>query len=309
MSTSACTWIEREEIFERYVRGALADAERDAFEAHYFECAACLAALQAYKALHAALRASPAPAGDRVAPPVPRRSWRWAIVPLAASAVLVAAVVWYWSSVPAPTTPFGSTETAASLRPAAPVAQPPASVSAPAAPPVSSPAVPRSSPPAAPPESPAVPLAVLARVEPPLYAPLALRGARDGATETFDAAMRLYVTGDYAGALPGLRKAAGTKPDEVQYVFFLAVCQLLTGDASGAAVGLRQTIALGESPFLEEAHILLAKAFLQQRQIPAARDQLRRAIDRHGRLEPVARRLLGQLESLPAGGRDRPPNH
>jgi len=309
MSTSACAWIEREEIFERYVRDALADAERDAFEAHYFECAACLATLQAYKALHAALQASPAPAGNRAVLPVRRRSWGWALVPLAASAVLVAAAVWYWSSAPAPTTPLGSTETVASLRPAAPVAQAPASVSAPAARSAPSPAAPRPSPPTAPPESPAEPIAVLARVEPPLYAPLALRGALDGATETFDAAMRLYVTGDYAGALPGLRQAAGMKPDEAQYVFFLSICQLLTGDAAGAAGGLQQTIALGESPYLEEAHFLLAKAFLQQRQIPAARDQLRRAIDRHGRLEPAARLLLGQLESLSAGGRDRPPDH
>ena len=107
--------------------------------------------------------------------------------------------------------------------------------------------------------------------------------------------MRLYAAGDYAGAIPALRAAAALKPDAPQMSFFLAACQLLDGDTKAAAAGLERTIALGESPYLEEAHFYLAKAWLGLGRVPDARDHLRRTIDLRGRLEQDARRLLAQL--------------
>jgi tetratricopeptide (TPR) repeat protein len=142
-------------------------------------------------------------------------------------------------------------------------------------------------------------LSVLARVEAPPYAPVVLRGPHDEAAAKFDEAMRRYVKREYAGALPGLSAAAGLKPDVPQHVFFLAVCQLLTGQLDPAVAGLQKTIALGDSPYLEEAHFYLAKARLRQGDIPAAREELGKVIDRHGRIEDDARRLLAQLDALP----------
>jgi tetratricopeptide (TPR) repeat protein len=106
------------------------------------------------------------------------------------------------------------------------------------------------------------------------------------------------VDGDYAGAIPGLRAAAGLRPDAPQYAFFLGACQLLTNQVDPAVADFQRAIALGESPFLEEARFYLAKARLRQGNLPAARDELARTIERRGRLEEDARQLLAQVNAL-----------
>jgi len=154
---------------------------------------------------------------------------------------------------------------------------------------------------AQPAQQPVVALSVLARVEPPIYIPLVLRGPRDEAVEKFDAAMRRYAEGDFAGALPGLASAAGLNPQAANAVFFLAVCQLLTDRPEDAVEGFQRTIALGESPYLEEAHFYLAKTRLRQGDVAAARQELERTIRRRGRLETDARALLAQFGQISAG--------
>jgi len=139
---------------------------------------------------------------------------------------------------------------------------------------------------------------MLARVAPPPYAPAALRGPNDEAGAKFDAAMRLYVKGDYAGALKGLEAAVALEPNAPQYAFFLGVCHLLTERTDPAVAELQKAIAIGESPYLEEAHFYLAKARLRQGEIAAAREELQRTIERQGRLEAEARRLLAQVDAL-----------
>jgi anti-sigma factor RsiW len=84
----ACTWIERDEVFEGYVRGTLGPEERHAFEEHFFGCEACFDKVETYRALHAELRA--AAADVPVTLPVFSRTWRW--VSIAAAAGLVAMV-------------------------------------------------------------------------------------------------------------------------------------------------------------------------------------------------------------------------
>jgi TolA-binding protein len=301
-----CLYSARDEIFEGYVRGTLGAEQRDAFEDHYFACAACLARVRAYDGLHAELgrlAADPLPE-----PAVPQRRARWWVPATAAACLVVVAAVAFWVRSPAPVPPGNAVAVA-------PAPQPPAAVAAPQAPTATPPAaaqrqaraVPSQSGPVGQPATqspglapaPVVALSVLARVEPPPYAPVALRGPHDEAAAKFDDAMRRYVKRDHTGALPGLSAAAGLKPDVPQYVFFLAVCQLLTGHLDPAVAGLRKTIALGESPYLEEAHFYLAKARLRQGDVQAAREELAKAIDRHGRIEDDARRLLAQLDALP----------
>jgi tetratricopeptide (TPR) repeat protein len=152
-----------------------------------------------------------------------------------------------------------------------------------------------------------VALSVLAQVSPPAYIPVVLRGPRDEAVERFEAAMARYVEGDYAGTIPGLRAAAELNPSSAQISFFLAACELLTDQPEPAAAGFERTIALGESPYLEEAHFYLAKTRLRQGRVPAAQEQLRQTAARHGRLEQEARRLLRQL-GAPSSDKDRPPD-
>jgi tetratricopeptide (TPR) repeat protein len=301
MKNVTCAWIGRDEIFEDYVRDALRPEDRDAFEAHYFACAACAGRLETYQALQAELAALPAEASAEAPARAQARGWPWrrALVPLGASLVLLA-VAALWVRPPAPTAPE-STVAVAPARPPA-VAAPPAEPSMPEQKPAAA-----KDQPARPAAPLVVALSVLARVEPPLYVPLALRGGRDEAAEAFDAAMRLYAAGDYAGAIPGLRAAADLNPEAPRTLFFLAACLLLTGDTGGAAEGFERAIALGDSPYLEDARFYLAKARLRQGRVTAAREELRQVASLRGRLEQDARRLLGQLDAL-AAGKDRPPD-
>jgi tetratricopeptide (TPR) repeat protein len=300
MTKDPCPQAARDDVFEAYVRGSLGDAERERFEDHYFVCAACLARLRAYEGLRAELAGSAVDAP--AAQPADVGRWRWALLPVAAGLVLVvAAALWFRGSAPVP---MASTvavapapQSAPAASPAAPRA-PEAVVPAPvvAQPEPSVPATKQARPSASPP---VVALSVLARVEPPPYAAAVLRGPHDEAAAKFDAAMGRYVKRDYRGAVPGLEAAIALRPDVPQYAFFLGVCHLLTERADPAVAELQKAIAIGESPYLEEAHFYLAKARLRHGDIAAAREELQRTIERQGRLETEARRLLAQLDALP----------
>lgn len=76
-----CTDVEQRDIAENYVLGRLTEADREAFEQHYFECSRCFAELEAVRAVRDALAQPP-----RRATPV--RRWQW----LAAAAALLLAV-------------------------------------------------------------------------------------------------------------------------------------------------------------------------------------------------------------------------
>ena len=73
---------------ERYVLGELSEAEREAFETHYLQCADCLEELERYRDLQTALqRAAPSIRAEPFTPAA-RRQWVWG-----AAAVSVVAVI------------------------------------------------------------------------------------------------------------------------------------------------------------------------------------------------------------------------
>jgi TolA-binding protein len=81
-----CSDVEQASIIERYLHAQLSDAEREAWESHYFECDRCFAALEALTAVRDAVRI----AGP---PPVPVRQprhWAWPVFGLAATAAAAA---------------------------------------------------------------------------------------------------------------------------------------------------------------------------------------------------------------------------
>jgi hypothetical protein len=287
MKQTACPWLARGDVFEGYVRDTLGQEERHAFETHYFDCDSCAARLQVYQGLQTALAATAAGAPARQ--PVRAWPWWWVAAPVTAGVLIIVAATALWLRWPAPAAPESTLAVAVTPAPSPPAAPPQSTVSAPTA----------AAPPSAAPAPPLVALSVLARVAAPAYLPATqLRAAPSEAAERFDAAMRRYVDGDYAGAIPGLRAAAGLRPDAPQYAFFLAACHLLTNQVDPAVTDFQRAIALGESPFLEEAHFYLAKARLRQGNLPAARDELTRTIERRGRLEDDARQLLAQVNAL-----------
>jgi Flp pilus assembly protein TadD len=108
--------------------------------------------------------------------------------------------------------------------------------------------------------------------------------------------MTQYARGDYRGAITGLRAAARLDPDAAHAAFFLGISCVLSGQHDEGIRALRQTIQLGDSPFLEEAHFYLAKALLQRNDSVSARQELMRTIELKGTLEQQARQLLAELD-------------
>jgi tetratricopeptide (TPR) repeat protein len=139
-------------------------------------------------------------------------------------------------------------------------------------------------------------LIMLARIEPPSYIPPALRGAEDEATERFRSGMKHYQDGRYGQAIPDLRAAAELNPERASIRFFLGICFLLAGQTDAGIEDLQETIALGESVYLEEAHFYLAKAFLGKGDIGRAREELNWVLERGGNLKEEAARILAQLQ-------------
>ena len=138
----------------------------------------------------------------------------------------------------------------------------------------------------------------LARVEPPRYEPQRLRDVPDEATKRFQRGMEHYRKADYAGAVEDLRAAAELDPDAPHIRFFLGISDLMLGDDDAAIDRLRATIALGDSSYLEEAHLYLAKAFLRRKDLDAAEAELKKLVQLQGSGSGEARRLLTQVERL-----------
>jgi len=135
----------------------------------------------------------------------------------------------------------------------------------------------------------------LARIEAPEYAPVRLRGATDEARQRFRSAMELYSTGDCVSAIPGLEEAANLDPNAPDISFYLGASYLLTDRTSEGIAELEHTVDLGDTPYLEEALLLLAKAHLGIGDIPKARNELRRVLELDGDFSGQVRYLLERI--------------
>lgn len=259
-----CKEAEERNILEDYLLDRLTEVEREEFEKHYFECRTCFSELQTRLALQTELWRQPAvPARARGASLL--RTWIWAPA-FAAIVTLSSAGIWWYS--------------VHNRQPSQQVASPPVSPNVPVQ--VQSPSVARS-------------LEELARVEPPPYSGVVLRGAEDESHETFHKAMQFYVKGDYAHAIPGVRAAAKANPQSASFNFYLGACYLLAGQTNPAIVSFRQTVSLGDPAYSESAHFYLAKAYLRKKEVARAKDELQKTVQSHGSLEVEAAEILGQL--------------
>ena len=272
--TMDCGRVAREEILESYLAGRLTEQDREAFEGHFFECARCFDELRMLQTIRDVL-----PKVTReVKAKGTHRLTRW--VPafgLAAAAVLTVGTLLLLrpSSIPSPPELTKSTSPSEGPTPVTPNREEP-----------------QSSP------APGPSLEQLARVEPPRYEPVRLRGAADEATQRFERGMAHYRKGDYAGAVEALRAAAELEPDAPQIRFFLGISHLRLGQDGAAIDRLRATIALGDSAYLEEAHWYLAKAFLRRKDFGAAETQLKKVVQLGGPKSGEARQLLTDLGRL-----------
>ena len=268
-----CTLPVREEILERYLAGNLGEEACETFEEHYFGCARCFDELQTLQAIRDELTRSSA----EVEPGRRRTALVW--VPAAVAAALILAVggaTWLREVRPV------VSETIRSGPPPAPTS---ATVPQPAAP-------------AAPPAAPVPSLEQLARFEPPAYQPSTLRGVPDEATARFLRGMTAYRKADYNEAVADLRLAADADPDAPHIRFFLGITHLMLGQRDLGIDRLRGTIALGDSPYLEDAHFYLAKALLARNDLAGAESELNKVIQLQGQGSDQARHLLSQVRIL-----------
>lgn len=254
-----CEEVERDELVEHYVLGRLEKAQQEAFEDHYFSCSECLERLRIVEETR----------GELAAQAVVVRPYRWRRVAagLAAAATLVLAVrvgqdIWNRRDVPPPSGPQGRD----------------VSLSAPATPSVTAP----------------LPSA-LGRIELPPYSPPRLRSTTTEAQRVFRDGMTSYTAGDCAAAIPTLRRALAIDESMTSARFYLAACELQSGRAQEASDHLQRVVAVGESPYFEDAHFFLAKAYIQLGNLAAARQQLARVVALRGDRLTEAQRLIDQL--------------
>ena len=294
----SCEQVLREELARRYLLSALGAADQEAFEQHYVECASCFDDLENMRLLRQALALGVAAGEAASAARGGRAPWRWGAT--AAVVAFVAAGLYLgWVSTNGPARgPDDGEGHLAEQRPAVAIqgaeapAQPlPESASRaqtqPSAPRVVAGGTARSA-----------ELAALAVVQAPRYMPATLRGALDDAGRHFREAMRLYVSRDYGAAKAELRAAAGLDRERPDIAFFLGICALLTDEPVAAIGELRRTIALGESPYLEEAHFYLAKAHVRRGELGEAAAQFEATVRLRGEREQEARKLLQTLEAF-----------
>jgi len=266
-----CKEVQELDIAERYLLDRLTEPEREEFEKHYFECGSCFSQLQTGLAVQEDLRRQP-PIPEQARGASLRGAWVWAPA-FATIVVLLSAGIWWYS---------------------AQISSP--SQQAVTSPPNASPEV--SVQPQTPPAAPSIQSASmqeLARVEPPPYSDMVLRGAEDAGHEAFRNAMQYYVKGDYPHAIPGVRAAVKASPRTPSFNFYLGACYLLAGQTDLAVVSFRKTVSLGDPAYSESAHFYLAKAYLRKNAVSAADDELQRTIRLRGDHEGEARDILRQL--------------
>ena len=268
-----CDRASREEIFESYLTDRLNEEDRAAFEEHYFGCPRCFDELQTLQAIREQLRTDGAEFEGNANRTVPR----WAQAAGLAAAVVLAAGTMLWMRAPGPSGVQKET---------APPVQSQAESPRRPQPQESERAVPGPS------------LEQLARIQAPPYQPIRLRGVPDEATARFQRGMERYRKADYAGALAELRGAAELDPEASHIRFFLGICHLMVSEDDAGIERLQATIGLGDSPYLEEAHLYLAKAFLRRKDFGAAETQLKTLIQLRGSKGAEAGQLLTRIQEL-----------
>lgn len=315
-----CARIADLDFVERYVLGQMEEAEQASFEAHFFECPDCFAAVQAMQTAQSVLRerppqqaAEPQPAptqtGSVQSAGPPNRVVDFSTHPargkngdtgsgrsrllasgatwigLAAAASLAGVMVWspWRAHGPEDTLPQQQGPAMAQQRP---TPDPGVGKPAPGTGTATTPSATTSTPsgtgvaPKPTPVRSLISLDTLALVAPPPYLPLQTRGADGGSGEAFTAAMAKYSAKDYRGAIDGLKPIVEAQPDAAPAAFYLGVSYLAAGEPAAASAVLNRVAAGNVSPFGDEAHFYLAKAALRAHDLDRAERELSIAIER-----------------------------
>ena len=132
----------------------------------------------------------------------------------------------------------------------------------------------------------------------PIYLGVPVRSSEASADSLFNAAMDRYSAARYDEAAAGLESALAAGVDSAPAEFFLGASLLMEDRLRDAADAFERVIALGDTPYLAEAHYYLAKALLRLGRPQEANDHLRTAADGRGELSESATALADSVEEL-----------
>jgi hypothetical protein len=255
---------------EAYLSGRLSESEMEEYERHLFECDRCTGELETLREIQAALSGPLREPLRAEAHPAWRRRTAWA---LAAAAVVVAVVgISRWTRNAATEERSAATTEIVSSGSVTPGSA----------------------------EATATDWEKVADIRPAPYKETILRDGGSPAGNAFREGMGFYARGDFARAIPSLRSAAALDTHDAGAPFFLGVAQLMTGHTEDATASLQSCLARGDSPYVEEAHLYIARAFLRGGGVAAAAEELEAVIGFHGDFEAEARRLLETVRRTPA---------
>lgn len=129
----------------------------------------------------------------------------------------------------------------------------------------------------------------------PIYLGIPLRSNETDSSRAFDEAMREYQGERYDDAARRLRQLIRVDGQNPPAEFFLGASLLMIGDDDAAAESFGRVIALGDTPYLSEAHFYRAKALLRRGETDAALADLRAV---NGRSEVVAAQARALADSI-----------
>ena len=133
----------------------------------------------------------------------------------------------------------------------------------------------------------------------PIYLGIPVRGGPARAADSlFDAAMTSYSAEQFEQASKQLRAALAAGVDSAPTEFFLGASYLMTGRPKEAAASFAGVVALGDTPYLAEAHFYRGKALLRLGQSAAALTELRQASALGGVIAGYARALTDSIERI-----------
>lgn len=263
-----CSGLPAEQNVEAYVMGRLPEEEAARFEDHFFDCAVCLAQVEALQTVRLKLREMPR---RPVKAPIP-----WPVRLVVPAAIAAALVVGYFGFRAGHSNRQPSVATGPVVTNPAPVTPVPAGPAAPT--PAADGAV-----------------AQMADLRLPVFRASNLRG--ESSNPHFDAGMKSYAAQDCAGAVKSLAQVPADDQDALAAHFYTGACLLHEGDLARAAKSLGSVANAGDSPQQEAALYYLAQAALAGNNMAAARRGLARTIALHGDFE---KRAQAQLKKLPS---------
>ncbi|MGD1848721.1 MAG: tetratricopeptide repeat protein [Salibacteraceae bacterium] len=128
----------------------------------------------------------------------------------------------------------------------------------------------------------------------PYPAYITQRSADSAQTDPVKIGLALYEKGDYAAAKKQLEQVAGA-PGQ-QAIFYRGICALELGESTAAVPLFEQVIADADNFYVEQATWYLALAYLQEGQVEAAKQQLKKILESPNHANRVqAEALLEQL--------------